>query len=108
MVTASCGLPSVENVLGFDGGVFRGTMKVEQNADISFVPDSHRRIVPPSQADVMKEQNLMVKRTTRNFIVTMKFPIIESAGATTQSHKEMWKKASKVIGTVREEIKKTF
>jgi len=107
-VTASCGMPSIENVLGFDGGIFRGTMKVEQNADIEFVPDKPRHVVPPSLADVIKDGNVMVKRTTRNFIVTMKFPIIESATVTAQSHKEMWTKCKKAIASVREQIKQEF
>jgi len=102
------GMPQIENVLGFEPGSFRGTMYVEQNADATFVPDAPRAITPPSMDDVLKDQNLIVKRTSRNFIVTMKFPIIESAETTTQSQKEMWKKSQKAIATAREAIKQTF
>jgi len=102
------GLPEVEPVLEEGVGHRRGTITVEQNASVVFVPDPARTIIPPSFDDVLRDNNLIVKRTSRNFIVTMKFPIIEEASVTTDAHKEMWNKTRKAITAAREEIKKTF
>jgi len=102
------GLPLVEPVLEEGVGSRRGTLIVEQNAVVNFIADIPRAITPPAMDEVLKEENLSVKRTTRNFIVKMKFPIFEDSEATAQEHKEMWKKSQKAITAAREAIKQTF
>jgi len=102
------GLPEAEPVLEVGIGAHQGTFKVAKNASASFTPEPARNIVPPSFDDVLKEENLSIKRTSRNFIVKMKFPIFEDATATTDAHKEMWTKTRKAITAAREEIKKSF
>jgi len=102
------GLPLVEPVLEEGVGSRRGTLIVEQNAVVNFIADIPRAITPPAMDEVLKEENLSVKRTTRNFIVTMKFPIFETDEDTTAYHKTMWNKTRKAINASREEIKKTF
>jgi len=102
------GLPLVEPVLESGIGSRRGTLTVNQNAVVNFIADVPLPITPPSIEEVLRDKNLTVKRTSRNFIVTMKFPIIEEASATTDAHKEMWTKTRKAIASAREEIKKQF
>jgi len=102
------GLPAAEPVLEEGIGSKRGTLTVEQNASAAFVPEPPRAITPPSIDEVLRDNNLTVKRTSRNFIVTMKFPIIEDSGVTVETHKTMWNKTRKAITAAREEIKKTF
>jgi len=103
------GLSAIENVLGkIKPAAHKGTMTTEQNGMATFVPEAPKAMAAPSIEDVLKDNNLTVKRTTRNFIVTMKFPIIESEAATTKSHKEMWRKATKAINATRGEIKESF
>jgi len=102
------GLPTAEPVLESGVGSHHGVFIVEQNASAAFVPDPPRANMPPVIEDILKEENLSVKRTSRNFIVKMKFPIFEDSDATTQEHKEMWKKSQKAIAATREAIKLTF
>jgi len=102
------GLPEAEPVLETGVGAHQGTFKVTMNASASFTPNPVRNIIPPSLEDVLKEGNLSVKRTSRNFIVKMKFPIIESSDVTVEAHREMWNKSRKAIVAARAEIKKQF
>jgi len=106
--TFDSGLPLAEPVLEAGIGSYQGTFKVAKNASACFTPEPARNIVPPSFDDVLKEENLSIKRTSRNFIVKMKFPIFEDSSATTNAHKEMWTKTRKAIIAAREEIKKQF
>jgi len=103
------GLSAIENVLGaIKPSVLKGLMTTEQHGVATFVPEPPRAIAPPALDVVLRDSNMTVKRTTRNFIVTMKFPVIEGATATTKSHKEMWRKAAKAISANREEIKSSL
>jgi len=107
--TFDSGLPLAEPVIEESMvGTRQGTFKVTKNASACFTPEPARNIIPPSFDDVLKEENLIVKRTSRNFIVTMKFPIFETDEDTVAYHKTMWSKSRKAINASREEIKKTF
>jgi len=102
------GMPEAEPVLESGVGSHHGVFIVEQNASAAFVPDTPRSFVTPVMDDVLKEENLSVKRTSRNFIVKMKFPIFETDEDTVKYHKEMWNKSRKAIASAREAIKQTF
>jgi len=102
------GMPAAEPVLESGVGSRHGVFNIEQNASATFVPETPHEYKPPVCDDILKEERLSVKRTTRNFIVKMKFPIFECSEDTTQAHKDMWKKSQKAITNAREEIKKTF
>jgi len=102
------GLPLIEPVLESGIGSRRGTLTVNQNAVVNFIADIPLPITPPSVDEVLRDKNLTVKRTSRNFIVTMKFPIIEDSDTTVEAHKAMWNKTRKAINASREEIKKQF
>ena len=107
-IVINSGLPEAEPVLDFGVGKHHGTIDVRKNgcADVTYAPSPV--VVPPRIDEVLRENNLTVKRTSRNFIVTMKFPIIENPTETTACHKEMWKKSQKAIAGVREGIKTQF
>jgi len=102
------GLPEAEPVLEVGVGSHQGTFKVAKNASATFVPAPARRFTPPSLEDVLRDDNLIVKRTTRNFLVVMKFPIFETDEDIVAYHKNMWDKTRKAINASREEIKKSF
>jgi len=102
------GLPDAEPVLEKGVGTHRGVLNVEQNASATFIPKPPLAYVPPVMDDVLKEDNLSVKRTSRNFIVKMKFPIFENDEDTVKYHKDMWNKSRKAINAAREAIKQTF
>lgn len=102
------GLPSAEKVLEFDTKAHRGVMKVDRNAYAAFSPDAKQKFIPPQFDEVLRDKNLIVKRTNRNFIVQMKFPIVESADATTKEHTSMWKKVAAALKTTREKLKSEF
>ena len=107
-IVINSGLPEAEPVLDFAVGKHHGTINVQQNgcADVTYGPSPV--VVPPRIDEVLRENNLTVKRTSRNFIVTMKFPIFENPTETTACHKEMWTKTRKAIAGVREGIKTQF
>ena len=107
-IVINSGLPEAEPVLDFGLGKHRSTVDVRQNGSAEVVYDDTPTAVPPRIDEVLRDNNLTVKRTSRNFIVTMKFPIIENATETTACHKEMWKKSQKAISAVREAIKTEF
>lgn len=105
----SAGLSAVENVLGtILPSAHKGVMTTKKHGEAVFTPEPPRAIMAPQIDEVLKENNLIVKRTSRNFIVTMKFPIIESETVTTRSHKEMWTKSKKAMANAREVIKSQF
>jgi len=106
--TFDSGLPLAEPVLEKGVGTHHGVFKVTKNASACFTPASTRTFTPPSLLDVLRDDNLIVKRTTRNFLVVMKFPIFETDEDTVAYHKTMWNKTRKAINASREEIKKTF
>jgi len=107
-IIINSGLPESEPVIEQNVGCHSAKIDLRQNASATIVLNPQRNIVPPFQEDVLRDYNLTVKRTTRNFIVTMKFPIIEDSDATAQAHKDMWKKSQKAITSAREEIKQKF
>jgi len=102
------GKPENESVIDFAVGCHKSKVEIEKNGCIVVEFYPRGVVVPPVMDNVLKENNLCVKRTSRNFIVTMKFPIIESKETTVESHKEMWKKATKAIVETREQIKNEF
>ena len=105
----SAGLAAVENALGnILPSVCKGVMTTKKHGEASFVPEPPRAIMAPQVDEVLRDNNLVVKRTSRNFIVTMKFPIIEGEKTTISCHKEMWAKTKKAIENTRESIKSQF
>ena len=100
------GLPAKEPVLEFETKPRRGMMNIEKNACATFVPEKERQTIPPQFDQVLKDGNLLVRRTSRNFIVSMKFPIVESAEASAKAQKAMWTKSVKAMKTEREKIAK--
>lgn len=103
-IVINSGLPEAEPVLDFGVGKHHGTINVQQNgcADVTYGPSPV--VVPPRMDEVLRDNNLIVKRTSRNFIVTMKFPIIENPTETTASHKDMWTKTRKAIASARQSL----
>ena len=100
--------PRSKQTLAFGGGSRWGKMVFCEDATAEFRPISAQVAMPPVLNDVLHEENLSVKRSSRNFIVTMKFPIIEGRNTTIKSHSAMWKRALAAVGDVREAIKLTI
>ncbi len=107
-IVINSGLPEAEPVLDFGLGKHRSTVDVRKNGSAEVVYDDTPTAVPPRIDEILRNNNLTVKRTSRNFIVTMKFPIIEPAKETTACHAKMWKMSQKAIAGVREVIKTQF
>ena len=98
----SAGLSAVENVLGtILPSAHKGVMTTKKHGEAMFMPEPPRAIMAPQVDEVLRDNNLVVKRTSRNFIVTMKFPIIEGEKTTISCHKEMWAKTKKAIAGIR-------
>jgi len=108
VININSGLPEDEPLLDEGTGTHRARVELRQNGSATIRLYDTSAIVPPLMDDVLKDGNLSVKRTSRHFIVKMKFPIIEGTDATVDAHKDMWTKSRKAIVAAREEIKKTF
>lgn len=104
-VKISSGLPKSEPLLTWPLERKRGVMTPCVNGDLSFVANGPCGVLPPRVDEVYREGGVTVKRTTRNYIIMMKVPVIESAEETTRKHSSMWKKVAAVIKKNREEIK---
>ncbi|MCQ2337735.1 MAG: hypothetical protein MJ001_02250 [Paludibacteraceae bacterium] len=102
------GLPADEPVLEFDLKACRGSINFKKNACVDFVPSASPAFIPPAMDLLLREGGMTLKRTSRNYIVTMKFPIIESSDETKQRHSDEWKKAMAQIKRDRETIKEIF
>ena len=101
------GLPASEPVLEFEVKPHHGLMMVAKNGSATFDPEN-KVCTPPVMDEVLRDKNLIVRRTTRNFVVQMKFPIIEAADATNKSHTAMWKKVAAAVKDARSKIKDEF
>lgn len=70
------GLPSNEPVLEKPMKM-RGVLSVSQNACAEFLPNS-RVVLPPEMHHVSRGLNYHVKRSSRNYILQVKLPIVQS------------------------------
>lgn len=104
-VKVSSGLPMNEPVIMWPLEKRRGVMSPMVNGDLSFVADVPCGVLPPQVDTVYREGNVTVKRSSRNYIVTMKVPVIEAAEVTKKRFAKMMKEVSGAIRENRESIK---
>ena len=102
------GLPLLEPVLEFEVKPHRGVMSVVKNGCAAFEPLGKPVALPPVMDLVLRDKNLIVRRTSRNFVVQMKFPIIEAGEVTNKAHSGMWKRVCSALRAEREKIKEEF
>lgn len=86
----------------------RGTIIINDDGSVSFKPDRTAVNVAPQMDFILREGMLRVQRTTQNYIVTMKFPIVETQKETASEHRDMWEKALDAIKDSRNNIKESF
>lgn len=70
------GLPSNEPVLEKPMKM-RGVLSVSQNACVEFLPNT-RVVLPPEMHHVARGLNYNLKRSSRNYILQIKLPIVQS------------------------------
>lgn len=56
----------------------RGTMTIGSDLSADFVPDANRIYLPPLVDVIARGEDYHIKRTTRNYIIQVKVPILES------------------------------
>jgi len=75
----------------------RGTLFTHPNACIDFVPDSQRIYLPPVVKAVCCYDDYNIRRTSRNYVVQFKVPIVETRKATEKKIKAL---IPQVIGDI--------
>ncbi|MCQ2344391.1 MAG: hypothetical protein MJ002_05650 [Paludibacteraceae bacterium] len=101
------GLPESEPVIP-NPSKHRGTATLQQNGSIRFKAAKVSPVGTPPLNTILRTPGLYVKRSSRNFIVTMKFPIFENESETSSLHDDFWNQAEPAILEERNKIKKTF
>lgn len=104
-VNVFSGLPQNEPFVTWPLSKHRGTLTPFINGDMSFSADAPCGIIPPAVDLVFRQGDVTVKRSSRNYIVTMKVPVIESADDTKRKFSSMLKGASAAISDNRATIK---
>lgn len=56
----------------------RGTLRVAQNADVTFHKDATSISAPPMMKTILKTDTVTIKRSNRNYVITTKYPIVQS------------------------------
>lgn len=80
------GLPVDEPVV--DGMKLRGTLKIANNGNVEFIK-STREIKAPDVAKVAEGQDYKIRRTSLNYVITLKVPVVEKRVATSKKLKEV-------------------
>lgn len=80
------GLPSDEPVV--NEKKLRGTLKVETNGNVEF-RKSTRAIKAPDVTKVAEGQDYKIRRTSLNYVITLKVPVVEKRVATSKKLKEV-------------------
>lgn len=101
------GLPESEQVVE-NPQKQQGTAVLMKNGCFEFKAKNPTPVGTPSMETILKAEGLIVKRSAKNFLVTMKFPIFEKASETKTSHTNFWQQAEPVIASERKKIKTTF
>ncbi len=89
------GLSENENVLDKEK-TMHGVMKISKNACADFI-GSQRVILPPEINSIAKGDGYSVKRTTRNYIIQLKVPVVETRKASQERLKRM---LTEVLGDI--------
>lgn len=95
------GLPSDEPLV--DGMKLRGTLKVESNGNVEFI-NKTRNIKGPDVAKVAETQDYKIRRTSLNYVISIKVPVIEKRKASEKRLKEIVPAIVNDIQTNRKEI----
>lgn len=95
------GLPADEPVLNEQK--LKGTLQIKQNGNVEFFPNS-RTIKAPDVAKVAETQDYKIRRTSLNYVISLRVPIIEKRKASEKRLKEIVPAIVNDISKNRKEI----
>lgn len=75
----------------------RGTLEVHPDASVDFQPERPHICLPPQVDIIARGEGYHVKRTTRNYIIQVKMPIVESRRET---EKKICGMLPEIIGSI--------
>lgn len=78
--TFDSGLPTDEFVTEVQ--ILKGVMHIHANASADFEGTSPRDVLPPEMTSVAKTEDYIIRRSTRNYIIQLKVPIVQSRRVT--------------------------
>lgn len=82
----------------------RGTLRISPNADVSFRKDASSIAAPPMMKTILKTNTITVKRTNRNYIISCKYPVVQSNDQTMTLLEDDLNQAANVIEQDRKTI----
>lgn len=82
----------------------RGVSQVDKMGNMVFEPDNPRVATPPTMPLVAVGKNFRVRRSSQNYIVSLKLPIVQSREESERLHREVWADALGEITLDRKQI----
>lgn len=86
----------------------RGVSHVDKMGNMTFEPDNPRVPTPPLMLLVASGKNYRVRRSSQNYIVSLKLPIVQSRTESEKMHREAWAEAMGEITLDRKAIADTM
>ena len=86
----------------------RGVSHVDKMGNMAFEPDNPRVPTPPLMLLVASGKNYRVRRSSQNYIVSLKLPIVQSRTESEKLHREAWADAMGEITLDRKAIADTM
>lgn len=86
----------------------RGVSRVDRMGNMVFEPDNPRVPTPPLMLLVAAGKNFRVRRSSQNYIVSLKLPIVQSRAESERLHHEVWAEALGEITLDRKAIADTM
>lgn len=80
------GLPVDEPVV--NEKKLKGTLKIEPNGNVEFI-NKTRTIKAPDVAKVAETQDYKIRRTSLNYVISLRVPVVEKRVATSKKLKEV-------------------
>ena len=71
----------------------RGVSHVDKMGNLVFEPDNTRMPTPPLMLLVATGKNYRVRRSSQNYIVSLKLPIMQSRAESEELHRAVWAEA---------------
>ncbi|MBR6898989.1 MAG: hypothetical protein IKN29_01695, partial [Bacteroidales bacterium] len=86
----------------------RGVSHVDKMGNMTFEPDNPRVPTPPMMLLVASGKNYRVRRSSQNYIVSLKLPIVQSRAESEELHQAAWAEAMGEITLDRKVIADTM
>jgi len=75
----------------------RGVLVTHQNACVDFVPDRERVYLPPVVNKIAQGEGYYIKRTSRNYLINVKLPIVMNRRETEKALRGM---INEIVGEI--------